>query len=81
MNEKGGTSVLKGIEKAIVHNQSLVIIYQANDGSISKRRIKPYRICDNRVRAYCYLRTSNRTFKIDNILALVPVTKKESMVV
>jgi len=53
----------------------------AKDGAISKRRIKVMQVGEVSFRAYCYLRKSNRTFKIDNILALVPVTSRERMVI
>lgn len=57
------------------------MIYIANDGAISKRRVKVLRINQDSFQAYCFLRGSKRTFRIDNVLALVPVTLKESMVI
>nr|WP_255485307.1 transcriptional regulator [Sporosarcina sp. BP05] len=57
------------------------MIYMAKDGAISKRSIKILQVGDVSFRAYCYLRKSNRTFKIDNILALVPITSKERIVI
>lgn len=59
----------------------LDMIYTAQDGTISKRRIKVEQVGDVSFRAYCYLRNANRTFKIDNILALVPITSRERVVV
>jgi len=62
-------------------NHVLDMIYMAKDGTISKRSIKILQVGDVSFRAYCYLRKSNRTFKVDNILALVPVISKELIVI
>lgn len=67
--------------KSMERNYILDIMYMAKDGAISKRRIKVMQVGEVSFRAYCYLRKSNRTFKIDNILALVLVTSKERIVV
>ena len=62
-------------------NQSLDMMYMANDGAISKRRIKVLQVNEGSFQAYCFLRGAKRTFRIDNVLALVPVTIRESMVI
>ena len=67
--------------KSMERNYILVMVYMAEDGGISKRSIKVMQIGEVSVRAYCYLRKSTRTFKIDNILALAPVISRERMVV
>ena len=67
--------------KSMERNYILDMMYMAKDGAISKRRIKVMQVGEVSFRAYCYLRKSNRTFKIDNILALVPVTSRERMVI
>nr|WP_255723654.1 transcriptional regulator [Sporosarcina sp. ACRSL] len=56
-------------------------MYMAADGSISGRRIRVIQVGEVSFRAYCYLRKSKRTFTIDNVLALVPVSHKERMIV
>ena len=63
------------------YNESVDMMYMSNGGVISKRRIKVLQINEDNFRAYCYLRKSKRTFRIDNVLALVPVVQKESMVI
>ncbi|PIC59232.1 transcriptional regulator [Sporosarcina sp. P12(2017)] len=55
-------------------------MYMANDGSISKRRIKVLQVRETSFRAYCFLRKSKRTFLIDNVLVAVPVIQKEKVV-
>ncbi|MHA6258375.1 transcriptional regulator [Sporosarcina sp. CAU 1771] len=62
-------------------NDSLDMMYLAKSGEVSKRRIKVLQVGEVSFRAYCYLRKSKRTFLIQNILAIVPVTSKESMVI
>lgn len=67
--------------KSMRYGDSLDMIYVSGSGAISKRRIKVLSINEVNFQGYCYLRKSKRTFKVDNILALVPVITKESMVI
>lgn len=78
---KEGTGVRCEVEKLIKYNEQLDMIYMTNDGVISQRRIRVFKVNRDTLQAYCYLRESNRTFKIGNILALVPIQIKEKMVV
>lgn len=71
----------KEIMKSMEFSKSLDMVYMANDGQISKRRIEVLQVGEASFRAYCYLRGSNRTFRIDNVLALVPVITKERAVI
>jgi len=76
-----GTGVRDELIKSMERNYTLDMVYMAEDGAISKRRIKMMQVGEVTFRAYCYLRKSNRTFKIGNIFALVPVTSRERIVV
>ena len=67
--------------RSVEHSEHLDMMYMAADGTISKRRISVLQVGEASFRAYCHLRKSKRTFTIDNILALVPVHKKERMVI
>ena len=67
--------------KSVRYEESLDMMYMAADGSISKRRITVLYVGEGSFRAFCFLRKSKRTFRMDNVLALVPVTRKESMVI
>jgi len=67
--------------KSAKYNESLDMMYLAKDGSISKRRINVLQVGEVSFRAYCFLRKSRRTFTIDNVLALVPIVYKESLVI
>ena len=67
--------------KSVEYGELLDMMYLSKEGEISKRRIQVIQVGDVSFRAYCHLRKSKRTFTIDNILALVPVKTKESMVI
>lgn len=67
--------------KAMQRNQFLNMMYMAKVGTVSKRRIKIIKIAGNSFQAYCFTRCAKRTFMIDTVLAVVPVTHKEREVV
>ena len=71
----------KTLERAVTFGEVLEVMYLAKDGSISKRKIKVLQVGDNSFRAFCYLRKSKRTFLIDNVLAAVPLVRKERVVI
>lgn len=67
--------------KSMKENDVVDMIYLAKDGAISQRRIKVLQVGEASFRAYCYLRKSNRTFRLDTILALVHVMSKERVAI
>lgn len=67
--------------KVLQRNQLVDMMYIAKNGEISKRRIKVLQITDDSFSAFCFLKNAKRTFKIDNILALAPVIRKEREVI
>lgn len=69
------------LEKSVRYGDVLDMMYVANDGSITKRRIKVLQLGEVSFRAYCYLRQSKRTFTIENVLAVVPVVHNERMII
>jgi len=71
--------VHKVIQKSIRSGQVLDMIYMTNERTITKRWIKVIRLKGESFTAYCFLRQSIRTFKLDNVLALVPVVKRVSV--
>ena len=73
--------MLNQLIKSLRYNETLDMMYMANDGAISKRRIKALQVNGDSFQAYCFLRGSKRTFRVDNVLALVPVIQRESMVI
>lgn len=62
-------------------NQISEMIYMNNNGEMSKQRVKVLNMEGNTFKAYCFLRNTKRTFKVDNVLAFVPIIHKEREVV
>lgn len=65
--------------KSMNYHEILDMVYIANDGEISQRRIRVFEVSSESFRAYCFFRGSNRTFNINNVLALIPVIHKEKI--
>lgn len=53
-------------------NQAVEIIYLSTQGDFTKRKIKIWKIKDDSVYGYCYLRKEKRKFKAEQILAIHP---------
>jgi predicted DNA-binding transcriptional regulator YafY len=69
------------ILKSMQHSQIAEMIYLNNKGEISKRRVKVLSVSTDSFQAYCFLRGTKRTFKIENVLAFVPVVNRERDVI
>ncbi|MGE7024424.1 transcriptional regulator [Solibacillus cecembensis] len=67
--------------KAMQRNQLLDMMYIANDGAVTKRRIKIIKMAGDKFQAYCFTKQAKRTFIFDNVLAIAPVAHKEGWVV
>lgn len=67
--------------KAMQRGQLVDMMYIAKSGEISKRRIKIIKLTGDSFSAYCFLKHAKRTFKIENVLALSPVIRKERVVI
>lgn len=62
----------KWLLKSARERRPVVIIYQKQDGSFSKRTIMVNKINTSFVHAYCYSKKQYRTFKLERILAVEP---------
>ena len=69
------------ILKSMKANQLSEMIYMKHNGEISKRRVKVLSVSKDSFQAYCFLRGMKRIFKIENVLAFVPVLQKEREVI
>ena len=67
--------------KCMQFGQIVDVIYISQNGQITKRRLKVLRLQGEAFQAFCFLRKMKRTFKIENVLALHPVVRKENEVV
>ncbi|KKB38084.1 hypothetical protein [Bacillus thermotolerans] len=56
----------------------LIIIYQAQDGTITQRKIVVKSTTSSSVYAYCFYRKQNRRFLLSNILAAYPAHSRGS---
>ncbi|AIY04248.1 hypothetical protein Plano_0283 [Planococcus sp. PAMC 21323] len=69
------------IQKAFSYQQLIDMMYIAKDGSISKRRVKILSMTGDSFQAYCFLRHKKRTFKMDNVLSVMPVIHRERQII
>ncbi|MEK4523579.1 transcriptional regulator [Psychrobacillus sp. FSL W7-1457] len=69
------------ILKSMKANQLSEMIYMKHNGEISKRRVKVLSVSKESFQAYCFLRGTKRIFKIENVLAFVPILQKEREVI
>lgn len=67
--------------KAMQRNQIVNMMYLAKSGEVTKRRIKIIKIVGDTFQAYCFTKQAKRTFIINNVLAVFPVSRKEREVV
>lgn len=56
------------------HQQPIEIIYQSKQGEFTKRKIKIWKVTEQAVYGYCYLRKENRKFNRQQILAVYPLS-------
>ncbi|MEJ8548759.1 WYL domain-containing protein [Brevibacillus borstelensis] len=63
----------KELQRAIVQQQHIEIIYLGSQGKASKRTIRPLEFVGDRLKAYCLTRRAPRVFAIENILAIQQV--------
>lgn len=56
----------------------VTIMYMSKSGEITKRRLKILKIMDDKFCAYCYTKCAQRTFIIDQVLAIMPIFQKEN---
>lgn len=63
--------------KAMQYHQLVTIMYLSKSGEITKRRVKLIKISGDKFQAFCFMKHAKRTFIIDNVLAVLPVTRNE----
>ncbi|ATP40032.1 transcriptional regulator [Solibacillus sp. R5-41] len=69
------------LKKAMQRNQLIDLMYIGKDGVISKRRIKIIKMIGSKFQVFCFTKQAKRTFIIENVLAAVPVIRKEGLVI
>ncbi len=58
--------------KCAKRSRLLQIVYMDDKGKVTKRTVRVIKINSGTFTCFCYLRRSRRTFKINNLLAIVP---------
>ncbi|MBR4079288.1 MAG: WYL domain-containing protein [Christensenellaceae bacterium] len=69
-------NLLLTIRKAMEYHRRIRIIYE-KDGAFTERTIRPYQLKDNELHAYCYMRSSKRRFRLENIIGAVMLPEDE----
>lgn len=67
------------LRRALESGEVLEMIYISDKGEISQRRVKVLGISDSSITAYCMLRNKRRTFKLANILSIMPIRKRHKV--
>ncbi len=62
--------------KYVKLSKTLQIMYMDDKGTVTKRTVRVLKINSSTFTAYCYLRESRRTFKFNNLLAVVPLKER-----
>lgn len=65
------------ISKYMKRQNSVEMIYVAQNGNITKRRVKIIKDNEDKFQAYCFTKQAKRTFYFEHVLAVVPVIRKE----
>lgn len=58
--------------------QLVMMMYISQAGEITKRKVRVLGIKDKNFQAYCYTKHAKRTFIIENVLAMLPITYKRA---
>lgn len=67
--------------KAMQYHQLVELMYISKSGEITKRRVKVIKVVGDKFQAFCFMKHAKRTFIIDNVLAVLPVTRREREVI
>ncbi|UCZ51910.1 WYL domain-containing protein [Bacillus shivajii] len=62
--------------RSCIDKKTIEIIYMSNKGLMTKRTISVKQVNEHTVYGYCHLRKGIRSFKKENILAVMPKRSK-----
>jgi predicted DNA-binding transcriptional regulator YafY len=71
----GVNRMMKDIQRAMMKQQTIRIIYLGGQGQTTMRMIRPLELTESHLKAYCYSRRAPRVFAVDRILAVAVVEK------
>jgi len=52
------------------------IMYMNDDAVVTERTVRVLKINSTTFKTFCYMRGAQRTFRIDNLLAVVPIYER-----
>ena len=71
----------KQLLKLLERNEVAEIIYMRADEKLTQRRLKLITVSEDTFNAWCFLRKEQRTFRIDRVLAVRRIIKRERDVI
>lgn len=71
----------KNLARSMRYGQIVDVMYVSKSGQITKRRLKVLKLQGELFQAFCFLRQAKRTFKISNVLALIPIEHRENGII
>ena len=67
----------QNILRFMQYGYTVELIYTSKSGEITKRKVKIHKVSEDTFQGYCFKRKEMRNFIIDQVLAILPVMKKE----
>lgn len=64
------------LNKSVSTGITLEMIYMDSKGNLSQRQIRVLEINDSSIKAFCYSKNQRRTFKLEQILSILPVNNR-----
>lgn len=61
--------------------QLVNLMYISKSGEITKRRVEIIEVSSEKFLAYCFVKRDKRTFIIDNVLAAIPIIRRENEII
>jgi predicted DNA-binding transcriptional regulator YafY len=78
-NRKAGCTMNQLFRRSINEHIPVEVIYLSEDQKFSQRKLIVKEMHNDYIRAYCLLRKQVRTFRIDNILSVMPVARSNNL--
>ena len=75
--KKEGMNISNDLVKYLNRGWIVELMYLSKAGEISKRKVKLLKVQGDIFHAYCFKQKAKRTFRIDHVLALIPILPQE----
>lgn len=81
MFRTGMKAMRQALLKICQRHELAEMIYMRADGDLTKRRVRILAVGMDSFTAYCHLRHEKRTFKIDRVLSVQRVVRREQQAI